>query len=202
MPSHPEADKETEADRELGMQPTTQMTAVESAGSNNNVLTESYPWYAVRTRSNHEKLSAIVLAEKGYECYLPVYRVTRRWSDRSVEAEHPLFPGYVFCRFDTHRRLPILITASVVSTVGVGREPEPIPDLEIEAVRRVLRSGQYAEPCPYLREGQQVRVSHGSLEGLEGTLLRKKSQMRMVISITLLQRSISVEIDHDVLLAI
>jgi transcription antitermination factor NusG len=162
----------------------------------------SYPWYGVRTRSNHENVAALVLTGKGYDSYLPMYRVLRRRSDRTVESEYPLFPGYVFCRFDAGKRLPILTTTGVVSIVGFGKEPAAIPEDEIEAVRIVLRSGQYAEPCPYLREGQRVRIAHGSMEGLEGTLLKKKSQLRMVISITLLQRSISVEIDHDRLLPV
>jgi transcription antitermination factor NusG len=90
----------------------------------------------------------------------------------------------------------------VVSIVGFGGEPAVIPDHEIESVRAALRSGRPSEPCPYLREGQRVRVTHGSLDGVEGILLKKKNQLRMVISVAMLQRSISVEIDHDHLVAI
>jgi transcriptional antiterminator NusG len=165
-------------------------------------LVERFPWYGIRTRSNHEKVAAIVLRGKGYEPYLPVYHLRRRRADAVVKSEHPLFPGYVFCRFDVKKRLPILMTTGVISILGFGKEPVAIPDEEIEAVEAVLLSGLPAEPCAYLREGQRVRVTHGSLDGVEGILLKKKNQLRMVISVTMLQRSISVEIDGDWLTAI
>ena len=157
----------------------------------------THPWYAIRTRSNHEKVTATVLEGKGYQLYLPLYRVRRRWTDRVVVTELPVFPGYVFCRFDAKQRLPILTTPGVVSVVGFGTEPAPIPDSEIEAVQAVLGSGLQAEPCPFLREGQRIRVTRGALEGLEGILLKKKSEWRMVVSVTMLQRSIAVEIDRE-----
>ena len=156
-----------------------------------------YPWYAVRTRSNHEKLTTAVLAGKGYEHYCPTYRVRRRWSDRVVVTELPIFSGYVFCRFDVKQRLPILTTPGVVSVVGFGLEPAPIDDSEIAAIQTVLESGLTAEPCPFLKEGQRIRVKHGALEGLEGILLKKKSEWRMVISVTMLQRSLAVELDRE-----
>jgi transcriptional antiterminator NusG len=164
-------------------------------------LAEQFPWYGIRTRSNHERVAATVLTGKGYEPYLPVYRLRRRRADAVVESEHPLFPGYVFCRFDVKTRLPILTTTGVISVLGFGKEPVAIPDEEIEAVKAVLRSGLPAEPCAYLREGQRVRVTHGSLDGMEGILVKKKNQLRMVISVSMLQRSISVEIDGDRLAA-
>jgi transcription antitermination factor NusG len=163
---------------------------------------EQFPWYAIRTRSNHEGVAAMVLSGKGYDPYLPLYRVRRRRAESVAESERALFPGYLFCRFDAKKRLPILMTTGVISVVGLGREPVPIPDDEIEAVKAVLRSGLPAEPCAYLREGQRVRVMSGSLEGVEGILLKKKNQARMVVSVTMLQRSISVEIDGDRLAAI
>jgi transcriptional antiterminator NusG len=165
-------------------------------------LAEQFPWYGIRTRSNHEQVAATVLRGKGYEPYLPLYRVRRRRADAIVESEHPLFPGYVFCRFDVKKRLPILMTTGVISVLGFGKEPTAIPDEEIEAVRAVLNSGVPAEPCAYLREGQRVRVTHGSLDGVEGILVKKKSQFRMVISVTMLQRSISIEIDGGRLTAL
>jgi len=155
------------------------------------------PWYGVRTKPNHESVAAAALEGKGYEQYLPVYRRRRRWSDRIVDSNQPQFPGYVFCRFDATRRLPILTTPGVISIVGFGKGPTPIPESEIEAVQLVLRSGLAVEPCPFLHEGQRIRVNQGSLEGLEGLLLKKKSEWRMVVSITMLQRSVSVEIDRE-----
>ncbi|MBV8552121.1 MAG: UpxY family transcription antiterminator [Acidobacteriaceae bacterium] len=155
------------------------------------------PWYAIRTRSNQENVAALVLEGKGYEYYLPKYRARRRWSDRVVIAELPLFPGYVFCRFDVKQRLPILTTPGVVSIVGFGNEPVAIAESEIADIQAVLTSGLAAEPCPFLREGQRVRVKYGSLAGLEGILLKKKTDWRIIISVTMLQRSIAVEIDSD-----
>jgi transcription antitermination factor NusG len=163
----------------------------------NDEKTEQHPWFGVRTRSNHEKTAAFALAGKGYEHYLPTYKSRKRWSDRIVESQRPLFPGYVFCRFDPKSRLPVLTIPGVVSIVGFGNEPAPIDDQEIEAVQAVLRSGLSTEPCAYLREGQRIRVNQGALSGLEGILMRQKSEWRMVVSVALLQRSISVEIDRE-----
>ncbi len=157
----------------------------------------SLPWFGIHTRSNQEKVTAKVLSFKGYEQYLPTYKLRKRWSDRIVETDRPLFPGYVFCRFDPKVRLPILTTPGVVSVVGFGNEPAAIDNVEIEAVQAIIESGLHAEPCPFLREGQKIRINKGSLLGLEGLLLRKKSEWRMVVSVAMLQRSISVEIDRE-----
>src|SRR5438445_8862203 len=97
-------------------------------------------WYGLRTRSKYEKTSSRVLDGKGYEQYLPLYRSKRSWSDRIVEVEQPLFPGYIFCRFEPRQRLPILTTPGVVSIIAFGKEPAPVADAEIEAIRAVLRS--------------------------------------------------------------
>ncbi|HZQ56114.1 MAG TPA: UpxY family transcription antiterminator [Bryobacteraceae bacterium] len=158
---------------------------------------ETRPWYAVRTRANHEKTASTVLEAKGYQPYLPTYKVRRRWSDRVVETLLPLFPGYVFCRFDAKLRSPIITTPGVVSVVGFGADPAPIPDNEIVAIETALRSGLSAEPYAFLSEGQRVRVTRGSLEGVEGVLIKKKNDWRLVISVTMLQRSLSVEIDRE-----
>ena len=155
------------------------------------------PWYGIRTRSNQEKVAASVLAAKGLEPYLPCYRIRRRWSDRVVETAIPLFPGYVFCRFDSSQRLPVISTPGVVSVVGFGKVPAPIDETEIEAIQTILLSGVPAVPHSYLKVGQKVRVKNGPLEGIEGLLTKKKSEWRMIVSITLLQRSISVEVDRD-----
>jgi transcription antitermination factor NusG len=155
------------------------------------------PWYGVRTKPNHEKVASTVLQSKGYEQYLPVYRSRRRWSDRVIEKDRPLFPGYVFCRFDANYLMPIITTPCVVSVVRLGGGLAPIPNSEIETIQAVLRSGLAPESCRFLYEGQKVRVHRGSLEGLEGILLNQKNEWRLVISITMLQRSISVEIDRQ-----
>lgn len=154
-------------------------------------------WYGVRTRSNYEKLTAEMLSGKGYEAYLPTYRARRQWSDRTVEKELPLFAGYLFCRFDPQYRLPILTTPGVVSVISSGRMPVPIPEAEIGAVRSAIASGFPMAPCAYLKEGQRVRVRGGPLDGVEGILIRKKSDWRIVLSVEMLQRSVAIEIDRD-----
>ena len=159
------------------------------------------PWFGLRTRSNQEKTAARVLEGKGFEHYLPVYRNISRWSDRVVDQQRPLFPGYLFCRFDAKKRLPIITTPGVVSILGFGNEPAPIPDHEIDAIHAILNSGLPAEPCPFLREGQRVRVVRGCLEGVEGILLKKKTQWRMIVGIEMIQRSLAVEVDGDWLTA-
>ncbi len=155
------------------------------------------PWFALRTRSNFEKVAAVALENKGLLPYLPTYKSRRRWSDRVVVADTPLFQGYVFCRFDPLNRLPVLTTTGVISIVGCGTEPASIDDREIDAIDAILRSGLATEPCPFLREGQKVRVRRGALIGVEGILTKKKSDFRLVISVTMLQRSIAVEIDRE-----
>ena len=161
-------------------------------------LEATHRWYGLRTKSKFEKVAAVSLAHKGYEHYLPCYRYRRRWSDRITEVETPLFPGYVFCRFDVLKRLPILTTPGVVSVVGVGKQPMAIPDSEIAAVETIVKSGLHAEPWPYLRQGQRVRIEKGSLGGLEGIFaMGKKDEWRIVVSVSMLQRSVSVEIDRD-----
>ncbi|MCU1265440.1 MAG: transcriptional activator RfaH [Acidobacteria bacterium] len=153
-------------------------------------------WYAIRTRSNYEKIAARVLEARGFEHYLPLYGVRKRWSDRVVETKIPLFAGYLFCKFDVRRRWPILSTPGVASIVSYAGKPATISDLEIEAIQTVLSCGRRVEPCPYLVEGQLIQVNRGPLKGLQGILI-KKLNYRIVISIQMLRRSLAVEIDPD-----
>lgn len=161
-------------------------------------MAENFPWYGVRTRSNFEKIVATALTNKGLETYLPIYRVKKRWSDRVVEKEMPLFAGYVFSRFDRSQRVPVLSSPGVVKIVEFNGEATPIPDAEIEAIQKLLSSGMPIEALDYLREGQRVRVKKpGALENVEGILLKRKSDWKLVISVEILQRSIGIEIDRD-----
>jgi transcription antitermination factor NusG len=139
------------------------------------------------------------LRGKGYEEFLPMYRRTNRWSDRIKEIELPLFPGYVFCRFNPHDRLPILMVPGVNSVVGIGKNLMPVDECELDAVRAVLNSEAYCEPWPYLEVGQRVQVEYGPLAGTQGIVMMFKNTYRLVISVNMLQRSVAVEIDRDCL---
>lgn len=154
-------------------------------------------WFAIRVRPRCEKQVAEVLAGKGYQQFLPLHRQRRQWSDRVVETQLPLFPGYVFSRLDVQTRLPVLTTPGVLSIVSVGRIPQPVEDCEIDALQVLVRSRLTVEPWPYLHVGQQVRIVRGPLAGARGLLVGVKSASRLVVSVTLLQRSVAVEIPED-----
>jgi len=140
---------------------------------------------------------AEILRNKGYDLFLPTYNAKRRWSDRTKILSLPLFSGYLFCRFDVAHRLPVLQTPGVNSIVGLGRNPQAIDEAEIEAIRTVINSNLGRSPYPRLPVGQLVRVEHGSLEGLVGVVKKYKNEYRLIISVTLLMRSVSVEIDQS-----
>jgi transcription antitermination factor NusG len=156
-----------------------------------------YPWFALQVRVRHEVAVSDHLKGKGYEWFLPLYKSRRRWSDRVKEIEAPLFPGYLFCRFDPHDRLPILKTPGVAQIVGYNHIPIPVDEHEITAIRRLVASGVPNFPCAYLEVGSKVRIDTGALRGLEGILTDVKGKRRLVLSISLLQRSVAVEIDSD-----
>jgi transcription antitermination factor NusG len=156
-----------------------------------------HPWFALQVRMRHEAGVADHLKGKGYEWFLPLYKARRRWSDRVKEVDAPLFPGYLFCRFNPYNRLPILKTPGVTQIVGYNHVPVPVDEEEIEAIRRLVASGVPNFPCAYLEVGSKVRIEAGALRGLEGILTELKGKRRLVLSITLLQRSVAVEIDSD-----
>ncbi len=162
-----------------------------------NVATSQLSWYAIRTKSNHERVAAAALARKGFEQYFPVVPARRQWSDRVVERDLPLFAGYLFCRFELKYWLAVIQSPGAVSVVGFGNQPAPIEDSEIESIRRVATSGHRTRPCAFCSEGQRVRLNRGPLEGLEGYVIRSKNEWRVIVSVTLLQRSISTEVDYD-----
>jgi transcription antitermination factor NusG len=155
-----------------------------------------HPWFAIRVRSNYERTTAKHLRQRGYEEFCPSYKAQRRWSDRTKTVEQLLFPGYVFSRFNPHDRLPVLTAPGVVGMVGVGKTPSPIPDREIENIRTLVESGILLQPWPFLEVGQTVLIEHGPLAGVEGLLLELKGKSRLVVSIALLQRSVSAEVDR------
>jgi len=154
-------------------------------------------WYALQIRPRFEKLAARHLNDKGYEGYLPIYTARRRWSDRVKEVEVPLFPGYTFCKFDIQMKLSILVSPGVLSIVGIGKTPTAVSDREIWSIQQLIASGLPCGPWPFVQVGQSVSVDRGPLAGLEGTVVEVKSSLRLILSLPLLQRSVSVEIDRD-----
>jgi transcription antitermination factor NusG len=155
-----------------------------------------YPWFALRVKSRSEKIVATIARNKGFEEFLPLYQSRRRWSDRFKSVELPLFPGYVFCRLNPEFRLPLLTIPGVLGFVGIGRVPAPIDDAEIAAIQTAVGAGLLAEPYPFLEVGQRVRVAEGPLAGLEGLLVEVRKQQRIAVSVSLLKRSVAVEIDR------
>src|SRR5271154_6134433 len=153
------------------------------------------PWFALQVRSRQEISVGEQLAGQGYERFLPFYKLRKRWSDRIKEMDAPLFPGYLFCRFDPHNRLPILKTPGVIQIVGFNNIPAAVNDNEILSIQRLVSSGLQHQPCPFLAVGDRVRISAGPLSGLEGLLTDIKGSHRLVLSVSLLQRSVAVEID-------
>ena len=160
-----------------------------------NYRQEARGWLAIYTRHQHEKLAARCLAYKGFEVFLPVYNALHRWSDRVKELSLPLFPGYVFLRGGHGQQLPILTTLGVAGLVKFAGTSAVISDAEIESIRRALLNGAHIEPHPFLKCGDWVRVKGGPLENMEGILVRDKNKSRLVLSVELVQKSVSVEVD-------
>lgn len=154
-------------------------------------------WFALQVRQRSEKLVAASLEAKEYEVFLPLYHSRRYWSDRIKELQLPLFDGYVFCRLSMQRRLPVLMIPGVLRLVGMGKLPVPVGDQEIAALQAVVRSGVAAEPWPHWTAGEPIRIDRGPLRGVEGTLVEVKGFERLVVSVSLLHRSVAVEIDRD-----
>jgi transcriptional antiterminator NusG len=157
---------------------------------------EGQHWFAIRVRSNQERTAIVHLRQRGYVEFAPSYKSERIWSDRKKQIDQFLFPGYVFCRFNPNDRLPVLTVPGVVDLVGFGRVPAPIPEDEIQRVRRMVDSGLLVTPYPFLNVGQAVLIERGPLTNLEGILVEAKGKHRLVVSINLLQRSVSAEVDR------
>ena len=152
-------------------------------------------WYAAYTCAKHEKRVAEQLTQRLLENFLPQYSSLRRWKDRRVKLELPLFPGYVFVRLALRERMRVLETPSVVRLVGFNGRPAALPDKEIEALRACAAAQLRAEPHSYLTVGRRVRIKSGPLAELEGILVRRKNGLRVVLSLDLIARSAAVEVD-------
>ena len=153
-------------------------------------------WYAVTTRSRHEKVVAEQLWQKEIECFLPLREVLSKWKDRRKKVQFPLFPGYLFIHVKIQeRRLDILKVPSVVRIVGFEGEPAAIPDMQIEALKRLDFSTLPCDPYPYIAEGDRMEIVRGPLKGLQGILIEKKGVYRFILSIDLIQQAVACEVD-------
>jgi len=168
-----------------------------SWGSIMSLRQQQWPWFAILARTGREKTTTLLLENSGYQCFLPISKSKRLWSDRVKELEVPLFPGYLFCRMDPHNRLPVLQTPGVIQIVGVGKTPIPVEEDEIVAIHCAEKSGLAVMPWPYLKVGQVARIACGPLAGLTGIVVKIKSGWKLVLSVTLLQRSVAVEVDRN-----
>jgi len=174
------------------------MSLIEPAGADDLARLQvggGLSWYAIWTRSRHEKSVSDQLARKGVEAFLPTITRWSRWKDRKKQIAWPLFPGYCFARFEAADRLPILKCAGVVNIVSFDGEPAPIPEFEINGIRRLVESDLLYDPCPLIREGMMVEVVHGPLRGVIGRLVRKGAHARLVLSVDLIGQAVSVEVD-------
>ena len=152
-------------------------------------------WYALRTRSRHEKQVRDRLVAQGFEQLLPTVTRLSQWKDRKKEIEVPLFSGYCFAHFPWADRLAIQTVSGVVGIVGGGARPEPVPDEEIAAIRTLMASALKYDAHPYLHEGMMVEVTRGPLKGIRGFLLRKEKRHRLIISVHLIRQAAAVEIN-------
>ena len=158
-------------------------------------MQDTTAWYAIWTRSRHEQVVRQQLERKGLEAFLPTITRWSRWKDRKKQIDWPLFPGYCFARFEGRDRLPVLTCSGVVNIVSFDGEIVAIPEHEIDAIRRLVESDLQFDPCPLIREGMMVEVTHGPLKGVVGRLVRKGAHARLVLSVDLIGQAVSVEVD-------
>lgn len=158
-------------------------------------MSDAPAWYAVWTRSRHEQVVREQLEQKGLEAFLPTIKRWSHWKDRKKQVDWPLFPGYCFARFNGQERLPVLKCAGVVNIVSFDGDIAPIPAQEIESIRRLVESDLQFDPCPLIREGMMVEVTHGPLKGVFGRLVRKGTHARLILAVDLIGQAVSVEVD-------
>ena len=155
-------------------------------------------WYAVYTVVRHEKTAASALKKKQIETFLPLREVISQWKDRKKRVSLPLFPGYLFVNTTLDYRLNILTTPGIVRILGTSGTPAPIPDDQIESIRKLLDSKVPFDPHPYLREGKMVIVTHGPLQGIIGRIVERRGSNKLILSVDLIKRAISVEVDVEI----
>lgn len=155
-------------------------------------------WYALHTKSRHEKWVDRELRKKGIETFLPLRKITRHWSDRVKQIETPIFSGYLFVHIPLKERLEVLKTSGSIRLISFDSVPVPVPDKELATVRRFVDEEIALDPFPYLSQGDRVYIRSGPFKGVDGFIVRKDKHTRLVISLDLLMQSISVEIDEAV----
>jgi len=164
---------------------------------NLNAVSAREDWFALSVMARHEKAVSRLLSDKGFETFLPLWRRRYRYQRRIREFDLPLFPSYVFCRFDVTRRLPVVTTPGVLRLVGAGRTPVSIHEEEIRALQRASRAKVAMQPHAYWYSGQRGYIASGVLAGIQGTVVSVKNPVRMILSVSLLQRSVLLELDSD-----
>jgi transcription antitermination factor NusG len=157
---------------------------------------QELPWYVAYARPRHEKHIARQLAERGVGSFVPLYTSVRRWKDRRKRLELPLFPGYVFVQIALQCKLDLLRLPGVVDLVRFQGRPVPVLSGEIESLRQGLSGACLVHPHPYLQAGRKVRIRGGVLQGVEGIFVRRRGQTRIVLSVSLIQRSVAIEIEE------
>src|SRR5262245_51726532 len=165
-------------------------------------MNTTFPWFAFQTKPRNEKQVGRLLTHKGYECCLPTYRQKRQWSDRVVEIELPLFPSYVFCRFNSCAIGKVVSTPGVTRVVGFGGQPAEVEAKEIEALQLLDQSGLLREPWAYIPDGTLVQVETGPLTGAQGVFCFGEDKRRLVVSVTLLQRSVAIRLDENTVISL
>jgi transcription antitermination factor NusG len=152
-------------------------------------------WFVFRVRPRHEKAVALQLAQKEQDCFLPLLRQSRCWAKRTTTVDLPLFPGYVFCRAHRFGFRPILETRGVIDVLRVANSAAPVVREEIEAIKQAIDNRATLEACPYYEIGQSVQVARGPLAGLRGPVVEVHNSIRLLLSITLLKRSVFAEVN-------
>jgi transcription antitermination factor NusG len=165
-------------------------------------MNDKTPWFALQTKPKNEKKVEYLLRQKSYRCFLPTYRQRRRWSNRIVEVELPLFPMYVFCQFGSSVVGKAISTPGITRIVGFGGRPAEVAAEEIEALQLLAQSSLLREPWAYIPNGTLVQVETGPLAGARGTLCSSDDKQRLVVSVTLLQRSVAVQLDENTLVSV
>lgn len=181
----------------MGPQGRQPATAPIAAGDGPEPVDGARAWFAIHVRAKREQLAAEHLRQRGYEVFLPCHEELRRWSDRRKRVRLPLFAGYLFCRTTAQCFARVVTVPGVIRIVGDGRGPLPVPNHELELIRRIIDAGLDAVPHPFVEVGERVRVVAGPLCGNDAVVLRTKNTDRLILSIELLRRSVAVEVQAE-----